>query len=418
MRKQMILFLALLLVAGVFTGSVLAHSHGNHHGGGHMSGRLIEDNFRENTIDLQREILRNTERSRALRQEYRDQLLAEASEEELRELEEEILSLQEERERGALGEFRGMMGDFDTSTSADRRGSRGMRGSGGMMRTGGMMGSTGRIGARETRTGPGMMHTTIENEYEFLVHMIPHHEEAVSTARVMRENTDREEMREFADEIIITQTEEIEQMEAWLDERYPDKDHDFDYQPMMRDFGDMEGEELDRAFLEDMIFHHMEAVMTSQQLLSWELAEHKDTAELAANIINAQREEIFMMRNWLSSWYEDEQIIGRGHMGRGWQDRDFTADRELPEEDISQIREIQRSILRNEDEIESLKEEYRQLLRAEASEEELTAMEDEIIELQTELEEEMITLQDEYGFSHRGSGLMPGRSLQESPHSW
>ena len=52
----------------------------------------------------------------------------------------------------------------------------------------GMMGSG--------RMGPGMMgsmNVFIENEYDFLVHMIPHHEEAVVTAAYLRDNTEREE---------------------------------------------------------------------------------------------------------------------------------------------------------------------------------------------------------------------------------
>ena len=401
MKRQTTLVLAVLLLFGILAGSILAYNNnvqqvGNHMGGW-MRGIFQGEEIGEERREIQREILRSTEKMLALREEYRDQLLAEAPEEELRILEEEILALQEEQEAAAVDEFRAMMGSFgsiDRRVSSNRTDFGWMRSFGGMMGSSGMMSSADRMGIRDSRGMMGMMSTTINSQYEFLLHMIPHHEEAVSTARIMRENTAREEMKNFADEIIINQTEEIEQMEVWLEERYPERDHDIDYQPMMRELSDMEGEELDRAFLEDMIFHHMEAVMTSQQLLSRGLAEQDDVADLAADIINTQHEEIFMMRNWLSSWFEDEQIIGRGHMGRRWQDRDFTAGRELPEEDISEIRDIQRAILKNEEEIQRLREEYRQLLRTEATEEELIAREDEIIELQTELEEDIIKLKD------------------------
>ncbi len=158
---------------------------------------------------------------------------------------------------------------------------------------------------RGGRMGPGMMghmDVTINSEYDFLVHMIPHHEEAVYTAGILKENTEREEMENFADEIIRTQSEEIEMMISWLEAWYPEKEHDIDYQPMMRNLENLEGEELDRIFLEDMIFHHMEAVMMSQQLLSRGLAEHEEVDALARNIRNAQRQEIMMMRNWLARW--------------------------------------------------------------------------------------------------------------------
>jgi len=109
-------------------------------------------------------------------------------------------------------------------------------------------------------------------------------------------------MENFADEIIRTQSEEIEMMISWLEAWYPEKEHDIDYQPMMRNLENLEGEVLDRIFLEDMIFHHMEAVMMSQQFLSRKLAEHEEVNILARNIRNTQRQEIIMMRNWLARW--------------------------------------------------------------------------------------------------------------------
>jgi uncharacterized protein (DUF305 family) len=157
------------------------------------------------------------------------------------------------------------------------------------------------------------MGTSINSEYEYLVHMIPHHEEAVATAKILKENTNREAMRDFADNIIKTQTEEIEQMNAWLDEWYPDRSHTTNYEPMMRELSHLEGEELDEAFLEDMIFHHMEAVMTSQQLLTQGLAEHPEVADLARNIRDAQRREIQMMNNWLAQWNGTSSSFGPGN---------------------------------------------------------------------------------------------------------
>ncbi len=155
--------------------------------------------------------------------------------------------------------------------------------------------------------GPGMMGretmmgTNVNSEFDFLVHMIPHHEEGVSTAIVIRDNTEREEMKSFAEDIIRTQSEEIELMKNWLEAWYPDQDHEGDYHPMMRELEGLESDELDRVFLEDMIIHHMEAVMMSQQLLRRNLAKHQEVETLAINIRNTQRNEIHMMRSWLSN---------------------------------------------------------------------------------------------------------------------
>ena len=152
--------------------------------------------------------------------------------------------------------------------------------------------------------GPGMMgamHVSIENELDFLTHMIPHHQEAVDTAVYLRDNTDRPEMRAFANDIIATQSAEIELMTTWLETWYPDDQHVVDYRPMMRNLEGLKGDALDRVFLEDMIPHHMTAVMMAQQLLSGGLAEHEEVAILAGNIRNNQRAEIHMMMRWLAA---------------------------------------------------------------------------------------------------------------------
>ena len=150
--------------------------------------------------------------------------------------------------------------------------------------------------------GPGMMES-VDSEYEFLVKMIPHHEEAVSNAEILRENTNRDRMRKFAEDIIEVQTQEIEEMKKYLAEWYPDRSNNYQYQPMMGNYEGLAGEELDFAFLEDMIFHHMGAVMMSQQLIMRNLDEHREVYLLARSIRDSQREEIFMMRDWLNNWY-------------------------------------------------------------------------------------------------------------------
>jgi uncharacterized protein (DUF305 family) len=141
------------------------------------------------------------------------------------------------------------------------------------------------------------------SEFEFLSLMIPHHEEAVATAQRVLEHSNRPEMREFARNIIDVQTAEIEQMEVWLGEWYPGQDTDLTYSPMMRDLSELEGDALDRAFLEDMIMHHMGAVMMSQRLVNHGLVEHQNLRPFARNIASTQRQEIGQMRRWLQNWY-------------------------------------------------------------------------------------------------------------------
>jgi len=150
--------------------------------------------------------------------------------------------------------------------------------------------------------GPGMMES-VDSEYEFLIKMIPHHEEAVKKAKTLRDNTNREKMKEFAKKIIKVQNQEIKEMEKYLAEWYPNKTNDYQYEAMMGNYKGLSGKELDYVFLEDMIFHHMGAVMMSQQLIMQGLDEHQEVYLLANSIRNSQRQEIFMMRKWLDTWY-------------------------------------------------------------------------------------------------------------------
>ena len=88
-------------------------------------------------------------------------------------------------------------------------------------------------------------------------------------------------------------------MNAWLATWYPGRDTRVDYQPMMRELTGLTGGALDKAFLEDMIPHHMMAVMMSQQLIMRNLSEHPAVMSFAANVRDTQRAEIQMMTAWL-----------------------------------------------------------------------------------------------------------------------
>jgi uncharacterized protein (DUF305 family) len=80
---------------------------------------------------------------------------------------------------------------------------------------------------------------------------------------------------------------------------------------MMRDLTGLRGDALDKAFLDDMIPHHMAAVMMSQQLLTGNLAEHPEVEPFARTIRDTQRAEIMQMHGWLADWFGES---GMGSM--------------------------------------------------------------------------------------------------------
>lgn len=56
----------------------------------------------------------------------------------------------------------------------------------------------------------------------FIDAMVPHHQSAVVMARVAREETEDEEIRALAADIVLAQEREIEQMNRWRDEWFPE----------------------------------------------------------------------------------------------------------------------------------------------------------------------------------------------------
>ena len=55
-----------------------------------------------------------------------------------------------------------------------------------------------------------------EFDREFVEQMIPHHEMAIMMAQMLRASTERAEMKELANNIITSQSQEIQMMRDWL----------------------------------------------------------------------------------------------------------------------------------------------------------------------------------------------------------
>lgn len=181
------------------------------------------------------------------------------------------------------------------------------------------------IGSRDARPWgdgtPGMhgmrgMHGQLAgSEFEYLTQMVAHHEEAVAAAGELQRST-RPQMRAFGEAVVESQSAQIDQMNDWLAVWYPDRSTEVDYEPMMRDLSGLSGDRLDRVFLEDMIPHHMMAVMMSQQLLMSGVADHRQVEDLAMDIRDEQHAEIFRMQRWLADWFDAGWRHGPG-MGMG-----------------------------------------------------------------------------------------------------
>src|SRR5699024_7251044 len=96
----------------------------------------------------------------------------------------------------------------------------------------------------------------------FIDSMIEHHEGAIAMAELVLEQSDREELRALAEEIIAAQEAEIAQLKEWRAEWYPDLPTAPGMGVHMGDMAlpDDESVEFDARFLQAMISHHRGAI--------------------------------------------------------------------------------------------------------------------------------------------------------------
>ena len=154
-----------------------------------------------------------------------------------------------------------------------------------------------------TDSGMGMMggmdHSMmmVKSEREFLEGMIPHHQEAVDTAKeVIARGGSTPDIKKLAQAIVVAQEKEIAMMKVWYQNWYgeayvakPDA-----YAPMMRDLSRLSGSALDRVFLEDMIQHHMGALMMAESVQPY--IQNKEITNLTKAIMETQTAEITLMK--------------------------------------------------------------------------------------------------------------------------
>jgi uncharacterized protein (DUF305 family) len=151
-----------------------------------------------------------------------------------------------------------------------------------------------------TPSGKQAHSVTIANDREFLEHMVPHHQEAIDTSRIVASRTQNAEIKKLAETIIAAQTKEVGEMKAWYKNWYgTDFPTNPDYMPMMGNYETMPIQDLDNQYLSEMIGHHEGAIDTAKQIVN--KAEHSEVKQLAQNVIDTQQGEIDMMRGMITS---------------------------------------------------------------------------------------------------------------------
>lgn len=135
----------------------------------------------------------------------------------------------------------------------------------------------------------------------FIDSMIEHHQGAIEMAKDAQQKAAKPEVKQLAEAILKTQQAEIDQMNAWRKQWYPNLKQTSGMAMDMGAMGVSEGPEpYDVRFIAAMIPHHASAVTMAQQ--ATQQAEHAELKKLAGDIIAAQTGEIEQMKQWYQEW--------------------------------------------------------------------------------------------------------------------
>ncbi|NMF62581.1 hypothetical protein DP113_33445 (plasmid) [Brasilonema octagenarum UFV-E1] len=141
-------------------------------------------------------------------------------------------------------------------------------------------------------------------DVRFLQETIGHHQMAVDMAQLSVEKAINSDLRDLSQNIITTQTQEIEIMQSWLKDWYG-----YSYTPqkkpgdmrMLDQMAMMSGAEFEIDFMQEMTDHHKS--MLSDAVPCTYRAGHDDLTGLCHNIVDTQTREINQMQQWLSERY-------------------------------------------------------------------------------------------------------------------
>jgi uncharacterized protein (DUF305 family) len=133
---------------------------------------------------------------------------------------------------------------------------------------------------------------------------IDHHAMGVMMAQMCLEKAVHEELQELCRVNLETQSAQLQQAQAWLQEWYG-----ISYQPelapgdmrMMDMLGELSGAAFEIEFMETFSRHRHQIVQRSQSIVKE--AVHEPLRQMAASIIAMQTEDIRRMLTWLCQWY-------------------------------------------------------------------------------------------------------------------
>ncbi|PKQ28997.1 MAG: DUF305 domain-containing protein [Actinobacteria bacterium HGW-Actinobacteria-10] len=149
-------------------------------------------------------------------------------------------------------------------------------------------------------------------ERMFIEQMVPHHDQAIAMAELASEKAEHPELRDLAQEIVRTQSEENEQMREWYSDWFGETLSPGESGGMMDGMPGMMGREVDldeledadpfdKEFIEQMIPHHRMGIMMAR--MAGSSSGRDDFRRFTGEIVDVQSDEIDMMSGWYDEWY-------------------------------------------------------------------------------------------------------------------
>lgn len=141
----------------------------------------------------------------------------------------------------------------------------------------------------------------IKDDRDFILNMIPHHQEAIDVSTTVVKRVSDPTIRKTAEDIITVQTKEVDMLRRWLKDWYgEDYAANSNYKTMMRDnYDTLAIEDINIEYFGEMIGHHEGAIAMAKQIVP--ITKRTEVKEFAIDVISTQSEEIYAMRKYLDS---------------------------------------------------------------------------------------------------------------------
>ena len=139
---------------------------------------------------------------------------------------------------------------------------------------------------------------TVKSDLDFILNMIPHHQEAVDSSEILLSKTTNTELKTFLQNVITQQSAEIKQMRTWSQDWFKDQKVGMGiYTNMMPSLNNLAVADAEQAYLEGMIAHHQGAISMAEQILN--ITTRPELKQVANDIITNQTKEIEQLKVWL-----------------------------------------------------------------------------------------------------------------------